>query len=236
MTRLSAILAAARRGVVGLAAGGWFALRRAGADPFADCRTAQWPAARRRSAGRSRSPTATGRRVTDAEVITGPTLVYFGYSFCPDVCPMDLSRNALAAEELAERGVEVGQVFISIDPERDTPEVIRDFAAAIDPGLVGLTGTPEEIAAAAKAYKVYYRRNGDDPEYYLMDHSTFTYLMAPGTGFLEFYRSEATPEAGGRIGGLLCRRSGCMTRGGAAAAGSAMPVSPEDASARTARS
>ena len=88
----------------------------------------------------------------------------------------------------------MGQVFISIDPDRDTPEVTRDFAAAIDPGLLGLTGTAEEIAAAAAAYKVYYRRNGDDPDYYLMDHSTFTYLMAPETGFLSFYRSEATPE------------------------------------------
>ena len=123
-----------------------------------------------------------GRRVTDAEAITGPTLVYFGYTFCPDVCPMDLSRNALAAAELAERGTKVGQVFITIDPARDTPEVVRDFAAAIDPGLVGLTGTAEEVAAAAAAYKVYYRKSGDDPDYYLMDHSTFTYLMAPGDG------------------------------------------------------
>ena len=60
--------------------------------------------------------------------------------------------------------------------------------------MVGLTGTADEVAAAAEAYKVYYRKNGDDPDYYLMDHSTFTYLMAPETGFLEFYRSEATPE------------------------------------------
>ena len=72
--------------------------------------------------------------------------------------------------------------------------MVREFAAAIDPGVVGLTGTAEEVAAAAAAYKVYYRKNGDDPDYYLMDHSTFTYLVAPGTGFLEFYRSEATPE------------------------------------------
>ena len=66
--------------------------------------------------------------MTDAEVITRPTLVYFGYSFCPDVCPMDLSRNALAAQALAERGAEIGQVFITIDPARDTPEVVHDFA------------------------------------------------------------------------------------------------------------
>jgi protein SCO1/2 len=135
-----------------------------------------------------------GRRVTEGEAITGLTLVYFGYSFCPDVCPMDLSRNALAAAELADDGVDVGQVFISIDPARDTPEVVRDFAAAIDPALIGLTGTDEEVAKTAAAYKVYYRKNGDDPDYYLMDHSTFTYLVAPETGFLEVYRSEQTPE------------------------------------------
>jgi protein SCO1/2 len=107
---------------------------------------------------------------------------------------MDLSRNALAAAALAERGHEVGQVFVSIDPARDTPEVVRDFTAAIDPGIVGLTGSAEAVDVAAKAYKVYYRRNGDDTEFYLMDHSTFTYLMAPEVGFLEFYPSDMTPD------------------------------------------
>jgi protein SCO1/2 len=134
-----------------------------------------------------------GARVTETEAVVKPTLIYFGYTFCPDFCPTDLSRNALAAENLAERGIDVGQVFITIDPERDTPEVVREFTAAIDPGLLGLTGTPEEIAAAAAAYKVYYRKAGED-EYYLMDHSTFTYLMAPGVGFLDVYRSDASPE------------------------------------------
>jgi len=193
MTRVSAILAAVAV-LVGLSVGGYFAMRQSNADPFADCRTAQVAGGTAAIGGPFALTDGEGRRVTDGVAITGPTLVYFGYSFCPDVCPMDLSRNALAAAALAERGTTVGQVFISIDPDRDTPEVTRDFAAAIDPGLLGLTGTAEEIAAAAAAYKVYYRRNGDDPDYYLMDHSTFTYLMAPETGFLAFYRSEATPE------------------------------------------
>ena len=144
--------------------------------------------------------------MTDAQAITRPTLVYFGYTFCPDFCPTDLSRNALAAEALAGRGIDVGQVFISIDPARDTPEIVRDFAAAIDPGLLGLTGTPEQVDAAARAYRVYYRKAGDDP-YYLMEHTTFTYLMAPGARFLDFYRSEATPEAVAELGRLL-RRAG----------------------------
>ncbi|WP_297971541.1 SCO family protein [uncultured Amaricoccus sp.] len=193
MTRLSAILAILVV-VAGLAAAGWFALRPSDADPFAPCRGSSVAGGTATIGGPFALTDGAGRRVTDAEAITGPTLVYFGYSFCPDVCPFDLSRNALAAAELAEKGTQVGQVFISIDPARDTPEVVRDFVAAIDPGILGLTGTAEEVAKAAAAYKVYYRKSGDDPDYYLMDHSTFTYLVAPEVGFLDFYRSEQTPE------------------------------------------
>ncbi len=194
MTRIAALFATAIV-LLGLAAGWYYAMQGAAADPFAKCRTSQVAGGAAAIGGPFTLTDDTGAQVTDAQVITGPTLVYFGYSFCPDVCPMDLSRNALAAKDLAERGVKTGQVFVTIDPERDTPEVLRDYAEAIDPELVGLTGTPEEIATAAKAYKVYYRKNGDDPDYYLMDHSSFTYLMAPGVGFLEFYPSDATPEA-----------------------------------------
>jgi protein SCO1/2 len=193
MTRISAILASAIA-LVGLTVAGLFAWRGADADPFADCRRSVVAGGSAAIGGPFTLTDGDGRKVTDADVITRPTLVYFGYSFCPDVCPLDLSRNALAAAELAERGTGVGQVFITVDPARDTPEAMRDYAAAIDPALVGLTGTPEEIAAAARAYKVFYRKSGDDPEYYLMDHSTFTYLMAPGVGLLEFYPSDATPE------------------------------------------
>jgi protein SCO1/2 len=192
MTRVFALLAAAAV-VVGLAVGGYVAFRDGGADPFADCRDGVM-AGSAAVGGPFELTDGAGNRVTDAEAITRPTLVYFGYTFCPDFCPTDLSRNALAAETLAERGIDVGQVFISIDPERDTPEVVRDFTAAIDPGILGLTGTPEEVDAAAKAYRVYYRKAGDEP-YYLMEHTTFTYLTAPGVGFLDFYPSDATPDA-----------------------------------------
>lgn len=194
MTRITAYLATAVV-LIGLAAGGYMAMRTKAGDRFADCRSSQVAGGTAAIGGPFALTDDTGARVTDADVITGPTLVYFGYSFCPDVCPLDLSRNALAAQDLAERGTEVGQVFITVDPARDTPGVMHDFVEAIDPGLVGLTGTPEEIDVAAKAYKVYYRRNGDDPEYYLMDHSSFSYLMAPEVGFLEYYPSNATPEA-----------------------------------------
>ena len=193
MTRLVA-LAASAAVILGLAIGGVLALRGGGGDPFADCRGASVAGGTAAIGGPFALTAPDGRRVTEAEAITGPTLVYFGYGFCPDFCPTDLARNALAAGLLAERGVQVGQVFISIDPARDTPEAVGAFVEAIDPGLLGLTGTPQEVDAAAKAYKVYYRKSGDDPEFYTMDHSTFTYLMAPKVGFLEFFTSDARPE------------------------------------------
>lgn len=193
MTRLIALLAAA---VVAVALVGFWVGPRflGGGDRFADCRRGAVAGGAATIGGPFELTGGDGGAVSAAEAISGPTLVYFGYTFCPDVCPMDLSRNALAAAALAERGHEVGQVFVSIDPARDTPEVVRDYTAAIDPGIVGLTGSAEAVDAAAKAYKVYYRRNGEDPEFYLMDHSTFTYLMAPAAGFLEFYPSDMPPD------------------------------------------
>lgn len=135
-----------------------------------------------------------GQIVTDKDVITGPSILYFGYTFCPDVCPLDNLRNADAAVLLSERGYDVTPIFISIDPERDTPEVVGDFAANFDAGMVGLTGSPEQVAAASRAYKTYYKKNDDDPDYYLVDHSTMAYLNIPGYGVIDFYRREDTAE------------------------------------------
>lgn len=193
MTRVFAIVAAAVA-VVGLVFAGYFALRPRDGDPFVDCRRGAVAGGAAAIGGPFTLTAADGRRLSDADVIKGPTLVYFGYTFCPDICPTDVSRNALAASELAAQGIDVGQVFITIDPARDTPEVVQAFTGSIDPAVIGLTGSDDDIAAAAKAYKVYYRKSGDDADYYLMDHSTFTYLMAPGAGFLEFFTSETTSD------------------------------------------
>ena len=137
----------------------------------------------------------TGRTVTDKDVITKPSLVYFGYTFCPDVCPMDTARNAEAVDVLTERGYSVTPVFISIDPERDTPEAVGDFAYNLHEKMIGLTGSPEQIKAASQAYRTYYKRQPGDDEYYLVDHSTFTYLTLPEHGFVEFFRRDVTPES-----------------------------------------
>jgi protein SCO1/2 len=136
----------------------------------------------------------TGETVTDTDVITKPTLVYFGYTFCPDVCPLDSMRNAIAADILADQGVDIGTVFISVDPARDTPQVVGDFTDNFHADMIGLTGSPDQVRAASQAYKTYYRAVEGDPEYYLVDHSTQTYLMFPNTGFATFFRRDTPAE------------------------------------------
>jgi protein SCO1/2 len=140
---------------------------------------------------------STGAVVTDGDVITAPTILYFGYTFCPDVCPLDSMRNAQAVEILEEDfGIMATPVFITVDPARDTPEVVGQFALNFHDRMIGLTGSEEQVAAASAAYRTYYRKQeseADDP-YYLVDHSTFSYIVLPGVGFVDFIRREDTPE------------------------------------------
>ena len=137
---------------------------------------------------------ADGLTVTDTDVITEPSLIYFGYTFCPDVCPLDTARNAEAIDVLEERGMSVTPVFITIDPERDTPELVGDFAYNLHEKMIGLTGSPEQVDAASKAYRTYYKAHDKSDEFYLVDHSTFTYLVFPEIGFVEFFRRDTTAE------------------------------------------
>jgi len=137
---------------------------------------------------------AEGQTVTDADVITEPSLLYFGYTFCPDVCPLDVARNASAVDVLAERGMSVTPVFISIDPARDTPEVVGEFADNMHPKMIGLTGSPEQVKAASEAYRTYYKAHDAEDEFYLVDHSTFSYLVMPGEGFVDFFRRDVSPD------------------------------------------
>ena len=137
----------------------------------------------------------TGDTVTDAEIITKPTLVYFGYTYCPDVCPLDAGRNAEALEVLENAGVDAQGLFITFDPSRDTPEVLTEFTNYLHPKMIGLTGPQAKIEQAAAAYRVYFKKQPtDDEEYYLMDHSNLTYLMMPEAGFVDFFRGEVTAE------------------------------------------
>ncbi|WP_166461891.1 SCO family protein [Paracoccus alkanivorans] len=145
-----------------------------------------------------------GKRVTDQEVFSKPSLLYFGYTFCPDVCPLDSARNAEAAAILNDRGVELQTVFITVDPRRDTPEVLADFTDAFSDDMIGLTGTDEEIAAVNKGWRNYYKLNDEeDDEYYLVDHMTNTYLVMPGNQTVEFFSRDEAPE-------VLADRAACF--------------------------
>ena len=191
MTRVAAFLSVAAV-LLGLGLGWFYVSRPSGGDEFADCRRGAVAGGAASIGGPFALTDGSGARVEETDAITGPTLLYFGYTFCPDFCPNDLARNGAVADLLAERGLDVGLVFATIDPERDTPRIASDFARKIHPRMIGLGGSPEDVAAAAEAYRVYYRKASDDPDFYLMDHSTFTYLVAPGHPFLEFYPTGAS--------------------------------------------
>ena len=163
-----------------------------GDDQFAECRSSQVAGAD--LGGPFELVNGQGETMTSEALITEPTLIYFGYTMCPDVCPLDVDRNAAAIEVLEERGKIVTPVFISIDPERDTPDVVRGFAASMHPRMIGLTGTPEQVQTASKAYRTYYKAHPPEDGEYLVDHSTFSYLVLPGHGFVDFFRRELSPE------------------------------------------
>ncbi len=119
-----------------------------------------------------------GKSRSDADFRGKLMLVYFGYTYCPDVCPTTLATMTEALDKLGPQAAMVQPIFITIDPARDTPQVLKRYIANFHPSLIGLTGSPAQIAAVAKAYRVYYAKadNGSGADY-LMDHSGFIYLM-----------------------------------------------------------
>jgi protein SCO1/2 len=123
----------------------------------------------------------TGRTVRWSDFAGKYRIVYFGYTFCPDACPTDVQKlmQGFAAFARAEPKLakQVQPIFISIDPARDTPKVVGEFAAAFSPRLLGLTGTPEQVAQAAKAFAAYYAKGEESGGGYLMDHSRAAFLM-----------------------------------------------------------
>lgn len=194
MNRLIAVAAAA---VLAVLVGGVWVMTMRGNDSddrFAQCRAGQVAGGSSQIGGPFELVNSKGETVTDKDVLTGPSLLYFGYTFCPDVCPLDTSRNVEAIDILEQRGRIVTPVFISIDPERDTPEVVGEFAFNLHERMIGLTGSPEQVKAASRAYKTYYKKQPAEDEYYLVDHSTFSYLVLPEYGFVEFFRRDETPE------------------------------------------
>ncbi|MEL6277743.1 MAG: SCO family protein [Pseudomonadota bacterium] len=137
-----------------------------------------------------------GQTVTQAALEGQLNLIYFGFTFCPDFCPTELANMAVAKEKLAERGVDTQLFFITIDPERDTPEILKEYAEAFDPEMIALGGSVEQVAAAANAYRVIYRRaeDPDFPDGYAMDHSTFVYAVDGSGRFITVFTAATDPE------------------------------------------
>lgn len=192
MTRFYAIAAAAGLAAVLGGTASYIWLGSASNDPLAKCRAGQ--VAGGSIGGPFTLVDQTGATVTDKEVLATPSLVYFGYTFCPDVCPLDNARNAEAVDLLETKGLQVTPVFITIDPARDTPDVLADYAEAIHPRMIALSGTADQVKQASMAYKTYFKQQPAEDEYYLMDHSTFTYFMMPNLGFVEFFDRDTPAE------------------------------------------
>jgi protein SCO1/2 len=138
----------------------------------------------------------TGKHVTQADYAGKYMLIYFGFTFCPDVCPTELQVMSGALSELGEDAAKVQPIFITVDPDRDTPEVMARYVKQFDPRLIGLSGTAAETAAIAKEYRVYYEKvkDPDSSGDYSMDHSSIVYLMGPDGGFLTFFPPGTGPE------------------------------------------
>ena len=136
-----------------------------------------------------------GRARTDADFRGKLMLIYFGYSFCPDLCPTTLATMGQALDKLGSDASQVAALFITIDPERDTPEHLKGYAEQFGPGILGLTGRQEDIAEAAHGYKVYYRKaETKDGTPYLMDHSSVVYLMDRDGRYLANFGIDVTPD------------------------------------------
>ena len=136
-----------------------------------------------------------GRRVTDKDFRGRLMLVYFGFTYCPDICPAGLQVVTAALEKLGTDTNRVVPMFITVDPERDTPEQMKQYVSSFHKTFVGLTGSKEDIAKAAKAYRVYYRKVQDDSlSDYTMDHTSFLYLMGADGQFITHFPHSIDPE------------------------------------------
>jgi protein SCO1 len=136
-----------------------------------------------------------GRRVTDQDMKGRPFLVFFGYTHCPDICPTSLFDISQVLRKLGGDADRTGALFITVDPERDTPAVLKDYLSNFDPHLRGLTGDPNAVNAAIKAYRVYAKKVPLDHGDYTMDHTAVVYLMDKEGRFVAPFNLKQTPDA-----------------------------------------
>jgi protein SCO1/2 len=135
-----------------------------------------------------------GKTVTEADLRGKWSLIYFGYTHCPDACPTALNDMSIALDDLGAKRGAVRPVFITVDPERDTPETLKAYVTSFDAPILALTGTPEQVAQAAKGYRVYYAKHPEAGGDYSMDHSSVIYVMDPEGRFTASFTHESTPE------------------------------------------
>lgn len=153
-----------------------------------------------------------GNAFTEEKLLGRWTLIYFGFTMCPDVCPDELTKVSEALDILTKHGKKIGPakdsdispILISVDPDRDTPERTHEYALGFHSAFTGLSGTHEEVKKAAKAYRVYYSKDETPGDEYLVDHSIITYLMDPNGEFSDFYaKTVSAVEMAARIEGKL---------------------------------
>ena len=136
-----------------------------------------------------------GRTVTERDLKGRPFLVFFGFTRCPDICPTTLFEVSEIMRALGKDADRVGALFITVDPERDTPAALKDYLSSFDPHLAGLTGEPAAVAAVAKAYRVYFKKVPLDQGGYTMDHTAIVYLMDKDGRFVSPFNMKRTTEA-----------------------------------------
>jgi protein SCO1/2 len=155
-----------------------------------------------------------GRSVNDQDFRGKWLLIYFGYTHCPDICPTTLAEIMQTLDLLQASAAEVQPLFITIDPDRDTPGVMEAYVKSFDTRLIGLTGTPSEIAAAAKSFKVYYAKlesKTKDKQSYLMEHSSFVYVVGPDGHYVTLFAptgGQVPQQMALRLRELIAQRRG----------------------------
>jgi protein SCO1/2 len=135
-----------------------------------------------------------GARVTEENLVGKPTIIFFGFTHCPDVCPTSLFEMSEVLRAMGPAADGVGAYFVSVDPERDTPEAMKTYLQSFDPRLKGLTGTPEDVAKIIAAYRVYAKKVPTEGGDYTMDHTALIYLMGKDGKFIAPFNLKRTPE------------------------------------------
>lgn len=147
-------------------------------------------------------------RAVDQTILNGKwTLVFFGFTYCPDYCPTTLAAIDATKRRMGADGDRLQVLFISVDPERDTPQAMKDYLSTdgFPKGVIGLTGTPEQVRAAATAYRAYYKKVGEGPDY-TMNHSLTVYLMGPDGQYRTAIAHDLAPDAAASVLGRAMRR------------------------------